>query len=248
MRGGVGRRSHGDLSDDRERLAAVSHRSEAKKFSSRIWSNTSARTSNGSKQMPIDVDDGIFAALREAGSSDAQIADAKLVLAPLCELKNNVCILSATGAALESPKWIAWLQANEPHLLPAANQVADAELAFTGTGNKTAAQRLISELGKAEADRIAALYGKPHALSTCRGSRRIASKKTPAASRLMQKQSMVRDGWNVTKQGSIVRSLGIEKQTRWRRHSVRISARPHQQCELARGCAQDSVLKSGAPS
>jgi hypothetical protein len=50
---------------------------------------------------------------------------------------------------------------------------------------------LISELGKAEADRIAALYGKPHALSTCRGSRRIASKKTPAASRLMQKQSMV---------------------------------------------------------
>jgi hypothetical protein len=191
MRGGVGRRSHGDLSDDRERLAAVSHRSEAKKFSSRIWSNTSARTSNGSKQMPIDVDDGIFAALREAGSSDAQIADAKLVLAPLCKLKNNVCILSATGAALESPKWIAWLQANEPHLLPAANQVADAELAFTGTGNKTAAQRLISELGKAEADRIAALYGKPHALSTCRGSRRIASKKTPAASRLMQKQSMV---------------------------------------------------------
>jgi len=52
--------------------------------------------------MPINVDDGIFAALREAGSSDSQIEDAKLVLGPLCQMQGHICILTATGAALES--------------------------------------------------------------------------------------------------------------------------------------------------
>jgi hypothetical protein len=114
--------------------------------------------------MPINVDDGIFAALREVGSSDAQIADAKLVLAHLCDMKGQECIFGPTNAPLESEKSIRWLQENKPHLLPAANQVADAELAFSGVGNKTAASRLISALGKTEADRIAQMYGKAHAL------------------------------------------------------------------------------------
>ena len=124
---------------------------------------------NGMTTMAINVEDGILAVLREVGSSDGQIEDAKLVLGTVCEMKGHICILSATVATLESPKSIEWLQANKPHLLPRANQVADAELAFTGTGNKTAAARLIRELGRDEADRIAQMFGKSHALDNRRG-------------------------------------------------------------------------------
>lgn len=162
--------------------------------------------------MSINVDDGIFAALREAGSSNSQIEDATLVLGPLCQMEGHICILTTTGAALESEKSIKWLQENKPHLLPRANQIADAELAFVGRGNKTAAARLIRELGQAEADRVAQMYGKAHALDNRPGvapkrSEQKSSNGTPDH----KNNPFSRAGWNVSKQGQLIRSLGIEK-------------------------------------
>jgi hypothetical protein len=162
--------------------------------------------------MPINVDDGIFAALREAGSSDSQIEDAKLVLSPLCQMQGHICILNATGAALESEMSIKWLQENKPHLLPRENQIADAELAFVGRGNKTAAARLIRELGQAEADRVAQMYGKAHALDNEPGVAPKREQQKRGDSTTEHKGNpFSRAGWNVSKQGQLIRSLGIEK-------------------------------------
>lgn len=163
--------------------------------------------------MAIDIQDGIHAALTEYNSTASQIEDAKTVLAPLCEMKGTICILTPTGAALESPKSLAWLQENKPHLLPRANQVADAELAFTGTGNKTAAARLIRELGREEADRIAQMYGKAHALDNRPGvaPKRADQKNGDGKPNDHAKNPFSKAGWNVSKQGQLVRSLGPEK-------------------------------------
>lgn len=162
--------------------------------------------------MPINIEDGIFAALREAGSSDSQIEDAKLVLSPLCQMQGHICILTVTGTALESENSIRWLQENKPHLLPRANQVRDAELAFTGVGNKTAAARLIRELGQGEADRIAQMYGKPHALSNKPGVVPLREQQKNGNGTPDHKNNpFSRAGWNVSRQGVLIRSLGIEK-------------------------------------
>lgn len=112
--------------------------------------------------MPVSVDDGILMTLREAGSSDAQIADAKLILGPLCHMDGGNCVLAATNAPLQSAESLAWLKANKPHLLP--TDTADSDAAFIGTGNKTAAAKLIQKIGREAADRIAQTYGKAHAL------------------------------------------------------------------------------------
>jgi len=56
--------------------------------------------------MPINVDDGIFKALREAGSSDSQIEDAKLVPRYgwyLCDFANSILIING---GLYFPQWI----------------------------------------------------------------------------------------------------------------------------------------------
>lgn len=160
--------------------------------------------------MPINVDDGILKALGEAGSSPAQIEDAKLILGPLCLMDGVNCVLATTGAPLESEKSMAWLRANKGHLLPA--DTADADAAFVGRGNKTVAARLIRDLGKAEADRIAQTYGKRDALDNKPGvapqrEQKDASGKPADHS----KNPWSRAGWNVTKQGAIVKSLGVEK-------------------------------------
>lgn len=162
--------------------------------------------------MAIDINDGIFAALREAGSSDSQIDDAKLVLGPLCQMQGHMCILTTTGEALESAKSIKWLQENKPHLLPRANQIAEADLAFIGLGNKTAAARLIRELGQAEADRVAEMYGKAHALDNRPGvAPKRPEQKSGNGTPDHKNNPFSRAGWSVSKQGQLIRALGIEK-------------------------------------
>jgi hypothetical protein len=101
--------------------------------------------------MPVSVDDGILMALREAGSSDAQIADAKLVLGSLCRMEGTNCVLVETGAPLESDKSMEWLRADKPHLLPVNNADADK--------NVTAAAKLIRSIGREAADKLAQQYG-----------------------------------------------------------------------------------------
>ncbi|HUI12988.1 MAG TPA: hypothetical protein VL048_05905 [Xanthobacteraceae bacterium] len=159
--------------------------------------------------MPINVDDGILMALREAGSSDAQIADAKLVLGSLCRMEGTNCVLVETGAPLESDKSMEWLRANKPHLLPVNH--ADADKAFAGTGNKTAAARLIRDLGKAEADRIAQTYGKAHALDNKPGIAPHQKQQKDCKPNDHKGNPWSSAGWSVTKQGQLVRSLGLEK-------------------------------------
>ena len=160
--------------------------------------------------MPVSVDDGILMALREAGSSDAQIADAKLVLGSLCRMEGTNCVLVETGAPLESEKSMDWLRANKPHLLPVNN--ADADKAFAGKGNVTAAAKLIRDIGREAADKLAQQYGKAHALDSKPGVAPQHQQKNGDGKPVdHSKNPWSRAGWNVTRQGAIVKSLGVEK-------------------------------------
>jgi hypothetical protein len=159
--------------------------------------------------MPVSVDDGILMTLREAGSSDAQIADAKLILGPLCEMRGYDCVLSATGAPLQSDESLAWLKEHKPHLLPVDR--ANADKAFSGAGNITAAARLIRELGRAEADRIAQSYGKAHALDSKQGVSPQQTKNRNGTDDHKGNPWCSAGPWSITRQGQIVKALGIEK-------------------------------------
>ena len=160
--------------------------------------------------MALDIRDGIWNALTDAGSTDSQVKDGELVLAPLCEMQGSACVLKATGAAIESDKSLTWVRENKPHLLPPVYQVNDADVAFTGRGNKTVAQKLIRELGKTEADKIAQTYGKAHALDNKPG---VAPQRKQHKSDNAEhaKNPWSKAGWSVTRQGQLVRSLGVEK-------------------------------------
>lgn len=157
--------------------------------------------------MPVSVDDGILMALRNAGSTDAQIADAKLILGPLCHMSGANCLLGETGEPLDSETSMKWLRTNKPHLLPV--NTADSDAAFVGVGNKTIAARLIKGMGREAADRLAQTYGKKHALDNTPGiAPQRKDNRTPDE---RKNNPWSREGWNVTRQGSIVKSLGIEK-------------------------------------
>lgn len=159
--------------------------------------------------MPINPDDAILMVLREAGSSDAQIADAKLILGPLCHMSGTNCVLADTGEPLESAKSMAWLREHKAHLLPP--NTADLDTAFLGVGNKTAAQKVILERGKAEADRLAGLYGKRHALDNRPGVSPQQTKNGGDKPNDHSKNPFSKAGWSLKKQGELVRALGVEK-------------------------------------
>jgi hypothetical protein len=159
--------------------------------------------------MPVSVDDGILMALREAGSSDAQIADAKLVLGSLCRMDGTNCLLVTTGAPLESEKSMEWLRANKPHLLPTDR--ADADACFLGAGNITLTAKLIREIGREAADALAKQYGKAHALDTRPGVSPQSAQQKNANGKTHATNPFSKAGWSIQKQGALVRSLGIEK-------------------------------------
>lgn len=96
-----------------------------------------------------------------AASDDARRADAKLILAPLCEHRNGMTVLKPAGnVALDQPAAMEWLKANKPHLLPPTFENNLADKAFVGTGNKTAVAELSRQMTMADLTKLAQSYGK----------------------------------------------------------------------------------------
>ncbi len=94
--------------------------------------------------------------LTAAGSDEKQKQDGLDVLPRLLDWRNGVAVVKATGEVLSRE----WIEANKSHLLPRPFQTSLADQAFIGVGNKTAATKLIQQVGIDQATRIAATYKK----------------------------------------------------------------------------------------
>jgi hypothetical protein len=102
-----------------------------------------------------------------------------------------------------------------PEKANATPKVDDAEVrtAFNGAGNVTAAARIIKQIGREEADKLAQQYGKAHALDNKPGVAPQGAEQKNGTGSPDHKNNPwgPHPFWNVTRQGQIVRALGAEK-------------------------------------
>jgi hypothetical protein len=92
------------------------------------------------------IEDKISESLKAFGSTEAQIADALVILPPLCETRGDEVVLTR-----------AFLEREKPHLLPpATSDLADAAFFF---GNLTARGALAKTMSPAALDALAQRYG-----------------------------------------------------------------------------------------
>lgn len=165
----------------------------------------------------LDVESAIDEVLKAAGCSDAQRTDACLVLKSDFTINADKSVgytprgkTPADGLPIEDARILEHLKATRPHLFPAP--IADdlAERAFAGRGNITARGQLIREVGQAEADKIAQRYGLRNTADTRPGKSPEGAPRAKGRDNAPS-NPWSKSGFNVTKQGQIVRALGIEK-------------------------------------
>ncbi len=146
--------------------------------------------------------------------TDAQRADAVIILSRDCRVSDGKVILVDTGEPLDSEASIAWIVENKPHLVPAKYERSLADRAFID-GSLKARGDLVKEVGKKEADRIAETYGLRSSHDTARGKPPLAEKRSDDASNKKptdhSKNPWHRSNFNITRQGQIFNALGAEK-------------------------------------
>jgi hypothetical protein len=162
--------------------------------------------------MSIDVPTGIDEFLKAEGSTDAQRQDAVLVLAPLCQMTDDVCTLKATGEAIESEASRKWIADNKPHLLPPIYERSLAERAFID-GNLSARGALVKQVGMTEANKIAESYGLRSATDPRRGTAPTEpeGKKKKSEGAQHRNNPFHKSNWNISAQGKLLRAVGPEK-------------------------------------
>jgi hypothetical protein len=162
--------------------------------------------------MAIDLQTGIDEAFAKLGSTEGQRADAVLVLASRCSMQGDAVILNETGLPIDDAKSKAWIETNKPHLLPPKFEQSLADRAFLD-GNVTARGQLLREVGEAEATRIAQQYGLKNLADTRRGARPAGANEGKRNGK-DRNNPWLADQWNVSRQGNVVRTLGVEAATR----------------------------------
>ena len=153
------------------------------------------------------IEDALEKSKLLADSSAEQKTDAYLVLAPFFEVVGGDVVHKETGLGIDDPKVREKIEAVKPHLFPAKFERSLADRAFAD-GNITARAQLVREVGEVQATRIAKDYG-------LRGLGDTAKGKTPEEARLKlddkPNNPWSRSGWNVTKQGQLIKAMGTEK-------------------------------------
>lgn len=92
--------------------------------------------------------------LQDAGSDDAQRADAALMLPRYLEIRNGECVVTDTG----KPFTKEWVATHKSFLLPRAFEASLAERAFIGR-SPAARVDLLRQVGTDAADAIAKSFG-----------------------------------------------------------------------------------------
>jgi len=159
----------------------------------------------------IDIPTGIDEVFKTFESNDAQRADAIAVLTSQCAMVGDICIFQPTNTDIFDPAARKWIETNKPHLLPPKFERSLADRAFAD-GSLKARGELLDQVGEKELQRIAQQYGLKSAHDTRRGK----SPEKPDPSKKVNgldhaSNPFHRLGWNTTKQGALVRSLGEDK-------------------------------------
>jgi hypothetical protein len=157
-----------------------------------------------------EIEKAIIEAFTAWGSNSSQVADAQLAIAPLTYLRNGDVILAETGKPLTDSASEKALRALKPHYFKSEVSEDQAAIAFSGKGNLLVRAELIRLHGRARVDEIAQEWGLKNAVDTKPGfkSRNSDGGKQHAKDR---DNPWTADKWNVTRQGQIVRALGVEK-------------------------------------
>lgn len=145
--------------------------------------------------------------------SETQRADAVYLLARDCRIDGGKLILVDTGEALDSTASLAWIADNHKTLLPTEYERSLADRAFVDN-NLTARGKLVREVGKAEADKIAETYGLASSTDTARGKAPVRADaggdKTKNAAK-HKSNPFHRSNWNISAQGALLKAVGVEK-------------------------------------
>lgn len=166
--------------------------------------------------MVLDVNSGLDEFFKAQGSTEAQRTDAIAVLKDKCGLVGGIVVLLATGEAIDADKSRKWIADNKPHLLPPVFESSLADRAFIGAGNKSAAAELVKQVGMKEATKIAEGYGKRTPWDTKPGKAPAradddSTKKKSGNGHDRASNPFSKEGWSISKQGSLLRAVGVEK-------------------------------------
>jgi hypothetical protein len=133
------------------------------------------------------------------------------VLPTMTYLRNGEVVLASTGKPITDPASEKALRQTKPHWFPREYSESLADKAFAGRGNLTARGQLVREVGREEANKIAQTYGLHDVADTRTGQmpRRVDGYEREAQKNGDNPWSA--EKWNVTRQGAIVRAMGVEK-------------------------------------
>jgi hypothetical protein len=131
--------------------------------------------------------------------------------------------------------WLAKQQTKRPHLFeqPTAHQSLEA-LAFAGSGNVTARGKLVKEIGEKDADKAARSWGLSGLHDFTRQGAPVSGEQK-AARKADRENPWSEAGWNLTRQGALVKAMGIEKAASMARaaHSYIGATRPTKAAKAA---------------
>ena len=164
---------------------------------------------------PYEVETELHRVALEWGSTEGQALDFAQLHRGEFHMSNGAAVHSASGLPVTHADVHALIAKKYPHLLPPVFEVSLADRAFL-ENNFAARGQLIREIGEGPTRELAKRYGHETLHSKAEGKRPKSldaptddKKNIPAADRASNPFS--REGWNVTRQGSLIKAVGEEK-------------------------------------
>jgi hypothetical protein len=165
---------------------------------------------------PHQVEGALYdTAIKDWGSTLAQAEDFSKLHRGEFHLENGFPTHTASGLPANHKDCFALIAKKYPHLVPPPFEVSIADVAFI-ENNFAARGKLVNEMGERATLDLAKRYGHETLHSKAQGKRPASldapidtTKKSPTADRAANPFSC--EGWNLSRQGSLVKSLGLEK-------------------------------------
>jgi hypothetical protein len=164
---------------------------------------------------PYEVETDLHKIALEWGSTEAQALDFAQLHRGEFHMSNGAATHTASGLPATHPDVHALVAKKYPHLLPPVFEVSLADRAFL-ENNFAARGQLIREIGEGPTRELAKRYGHETLHSRVEGKRPksldapIDDKKKPAAGDRAA-NPFSKQGWSITKQGSLIKAVGVEK-------------------------------------
>jgi len=162
---------------------------------------------------PFNIEGQLYEiATKQWGSTHAQAEDFSKLHRDKFSLVDGIAVLAVNGKPVNDPEVLKYVSETWPHLIPPPFEVPLADRAFL-ENDMTARSRLVREIGPAAALDVAKRYGHETLYSRAKGKRpdNIEAPKEDNPIVAHQNNPFSKKGWNISKQGALLRAVGTEK-------------------------------------